>query len=106
MAGATRWLDGFYALRPDDVTREDVINFDTARAFTLRYDNDLRITYENVGAATVIWSRMRAETGAAASAEAKALAKALNTRFNGWALRFQADHTPILLAARRDLDSR
>lgn len=104
MGGAARWIDGFQALRPDDVTRADAINFDTARPVTLVYSDGLRITYENVGAATVIWARMRADTAAGAAAEVKAQAARLNARFGGWALRFSAERTPVLLPARRDLD--
>ncbi len=102
MPGATRWLEGFAALRPDDVTKEETINFDTARPFTLIYDDGLRLMYENVGAATVIWSRISAKADATASAEVKAKAAAINARYNGWALRFAAERTPILLASKTD----
>lgn len=103
MAGADGWIDGFYALRPDDVAREENIEFATARPFTVSYQNGLAITYENVGAATVIWSRISAKTEAGARAETKKLAAALNERFNGWALRFAAERTPILLPSKADL---
>ena len=102
MPGAPRWLQGFAALRPDDVTKAETINFDTARPFTLSYADGLSLTYENVGAATVIWSRISAKADVTASAEVKAKAAAINARFNGWALRFAAERTPILLASKND----
>ena len=101
-AGAQDWLSRFAALRPDDVAREDSINFETARAFTLIYQDGLRISYENVGAATVIWSRMKASFDADASREVKQRANALNRRFGGWALRFAAERTAVLLPAKSD----
>ena len=104
MGGAQNWLDRFAALRPDDVARAEAINFDTARPFTLEFADGLSLTYENVGAATVIWSRVKARANADASDEIKALAGRLNKRFNGWALRFSADRTPLLLPAKRDLE--
>ena len=103
LSGAQNWLDRFAALRPDDVARADGINFDTARPFTLTYADGLSITYENVGAATVIWSRMRARAAADAGADVKALAAAMNARFDGWAVRFAAERSPILLPAKTDL---
>jgi hypothetical protein len=103
LAGAQSWLDRFQALRPNDVARADSINFETARPFTLSYADGLSITYENVGAATVIWSRMRARAEAEASAEVTALAAALTARFDGWAMRFAAERSPILLPAQADL---
>ena len=103
LAAAEGWLDGFEALRPDDVARETDINFDTARPFTLSYADGLEITYENVGAATVIWSRMKITAAPQADEAVRAKAAALNARFGGWALRFSADKTPILLAVARDL---
>lgn len=103
LAGAEPWLAGFENLRPDDVALEDNINFDTARAFTLSYTDGLQIIYENVGAATVIWSRMKAEAPDGAAAAVKQQAAAINARFGGWALRFSADKTPILLPTAGDL---
>ena len=104
LGGAQNWLDRFAALRPDDVARAEAIDFATARPFTLVYKDGLSLTYENVGAATVIWSRMEARAAANARPEIKALAARLNARFNGWALRFSAERTPLLLPAKRDLD--
>jgi len=104
LGGAQNWLDRFAALRPDDVARAEAINFDTARPFTLQFEDGLSLTYENVGAATVIWSRISARANADASDDIKALAGRLNNRFNGWALRFSAERTPLLLPAKRDLD--
>ena len=103
LAGAQDWLRLFETLRPDDVGRADGINFDTARPFRLSYSDGLSITYENVGAATVIWSRMSAQAAADADAEVVALAAQINARFSGWALRFTAERSPILLPAKRDL---
>ena len=103
MAGGQSWLERFEALRPDDVARAEAINFATARPFTLVYDDGLRVTYENVGAATVIWSRMQVRADNDATAEIKALAARLNARFSGWALRFSAERTPLLLPAKSDL---
>jgi hypothetical protein len=103
LSGAQSWLARFDALRPDDVARAETINFATARPFTLVYGDGLRIDYENVGAATVIWSRMRAYVAPDASEDAKAAAAALNARFDGWALRFAAERSPILLPNKRDL---
>lgn len=102
MPGAARWLDGFSALRPDDVARADSINFDTGRPIKLIYDDGLVITYENVGAATVIWSRMSAMAAPDAGQDARDMAARINARFGGWALRFSAERTPILLAAKSD----
>lgn len=104
LGGTQDWLDRFAALRPDDVARAEAINFDTARPFTLQFEDGLSLTYENVGAATVIWSRISARANADASGDIKALATRLNNRFNGWALRFSAERTPLLLPAKRDLD--
>ena len=104
LGGTQDWLDRFAALRPDDVARAEAINFDTARPFTLQFEDGLSLTYENVGAATVIWSRISARANADASDDIKALATRLNNRFNGWALRFSAERTPLLLPAKRDLD--
>ena len=77
--------------------------FTTARPFTLVYEDGLSLTYENVGAATVIWSRMKARRGQC-QAQIKALAARLNARFKGWALRFSAERTPLLLPAKRDFE--
>jgi hypothetical protein len=104
LGGAQDWLARFAALRPDDVAQATSINFATARPFTLIYEDGLSITYENVGAATVIWSRVSARANINASAEIKALAARLNARFDGWALRFSAERTPLLLPAKRDFD--
>ena len=103
LSGAQNWLALFETLRPDDVARADGINFETARPFTLTYTDGLSITYENVGAATVIWSRMRARAAANAGADVKALARNINARYEGWAMRFAAERSPILLPAKRDL---
>lgn len=105
MAGAARWLQRLETLRPDDVAREDAINFEKARRFTLIYADGLSIRFENIGAATVIWSRMRITAKPTASAETKALADRLNARYEGWALRYDAARTPVLMPAKRDLES-
>ncbi len=104
MGGAQDWLERFDALRPDDVARAEAIDFATARPFMLVYEDGLSLTYENVGAATVIWSRMEARAAANARPEIKALAARLNARFKGWALRFSAERTPLLLPAKRDFE--
>jgi len=104
LGGAQNWLERFAALRPDDVARAEAINFQTARPFTLVYQDGLSVTYENVGAATVIWSRMEARAAANAAPEIKALATRLNARFKAWAFRFPAERTPLLLPTKRDLD--
>jgi hypothetical protein len=46
---------------------------------------------------------MRARAEAEASAEVTALAAALTARFDGWAMRFAAERSPILLPAQADL---
>lgn len=103
LAAGGGWLAGFSALKPEDVAREDNIEFATAQPMVLTYENGLVLTYENLGAATVIWSRIKAETTEAASAETRAVAMALNARYQGWALRFAADQAPILLPGRAQL---
>ena len=83
-------------MQPEDVSRDTAINFDTASTLHLSYENGVIITLENVGAATVLWTRARASVSTAAfnapqddagREEARALANALNQRFDGWALR-------------------
>lgn len=106
LAAAPGWLAGFGALKPEDVAREDDIEFATAQPMVLAYENGLLVTYENLGAATVIWSRVEASTTKAATAEARAEAAAINARFTGWALRFAADQAPILLPGRAQLAGR
>ena len=103
MAAGPGWLAGFAALKPEDVARADDIEFAEAQPMVLTYENGLVLTYENLGAATVIWSRVKADVTAAAGAETRALASALNARFDGWALRFAADQAPILLPGRAQL---
>ena len=103
LAAGEGWLAGFSSLKPEDVAREDDIEFATAQPMVLTYENGLVLTYENLGAATVIWSRIKAETTEAASAETRAVAMALNARYQGWALRFAADQAPILLPGRAQL---
>jgi hypothetical protein len=46
---------------------------------------------------------MSARAAADADAEVVALAAQINARFSGWALRFTAERSPILLPAKRDL---
>lgn len=104
MGGTQDWLERFDALRPDDVARAQAIDFATARPFTLIYEDGLSVTYENVGAATVIWSRMEARAEANATPEIRTLAARLNARFKGWAFRFSAERTPLLLPAKRDFE--
>lgn len=106
LAAGPGWLAGFGALKPEDVAREEAIEFATAQPMVLSYTNGLVVTYENLGAATVIWSRIKAGTTQAASAEARAEAAAINARFNGWALRFAADQAPILLPGKAQLAAR
>lgn len=103
VAGAKLWLAGFAALRPEDVARADAIEFATAQPMLLRYENGLEIIYENVGAATVIWSRIRAMATKSADAKTRAEADNINKRFNGWAFRFAADQAPVLLPSRAQL---
>lgn len=100
MAGGADWLAGFAALRPDDVTPDETINFDTAQHMRLDYADGLRITYANVGAATVIWTGISADTTANAGDDVKAKAREINARFGGWALRFDASRAPVLLPGR------
>ena len=94
--GGARWLEGFTRLQPEDVSRDTAINFDTASTLYLAYGNGVIITLENVGAATVLWTRARAAVSTAAlnapqddagREKARAMADALNQRFDGWALR-------------------
>lgn len=106
LAGGPDWLAGFAMLRPEDVTRADAIEFATARPMQLVYSDGLVLRYENVGAATVIWSRITASTEAQATADIKAQAAAINARFGGWALRFPADQAPILLPGKGQLGDR
>lgn len=100
LPGGNGWLAGFEALRPDDVTLAETINFDTARRMRLRYDDGLTITYANVGAATVIWSAISAEAQKGASPAVQEKAAAINARFGKWALRFDASRAPVLLPAQ------
>jgi hypothetical protein len=104
MAGGEDWLAGFAALRPDDVTPAETINFDTAQHMRLDYKDGLRITYANVGAATVIWAGISAEAEADASDDVKAKMRAINARYGGWALRFDASRAPVLLPGRALLE--
>lgn len=106
LAGGPIWLADFAALRPEDVARQDAIEFAGAQPMELAYGNGLVVRYENLGAATVIWSRIKARTTKAASAEARAEAAAINARFSGWALRFAAEQAPILLPAKAQLARR
>ena len=103
LSGGTGWLAGFEALRPDDVTPAETINFDTARPMRLRYEDGLTITYANVGAATVIWSGISAEAQKGAPVAVQEKAAAINTRFGKWALRFDASRAPVLLPAQATL---
>lgn len=97
LAGGARWARGFRALRPEDVTRAEAIEFATAQPMVLHYEDGLIVTYENVGAATVIWSRISATSDKNATAAARQHAAAINARFGGWALRFAADQAAVLL---------
>ena len=106
LAGGTGWFAGFQALRPEDVAREDAIEFANAQPMRLEYASGLTLIYENLGAATVIWSRIRAEVKADASDEVRAQAEAINRRYQGWALRFAADQAPILLPGRAQMTGR
>lgn len=100
LAGGARWERGFRALRPEDVTRAEAIEFATAQPMRVHYEDGLILTYENVGAATVIWSRIEATVRDLADAETRRRAAAINARFGGWALRFAADQAPVLLPGR------
>ena len=106
LAAGAGWLAGFGALKPEDVAREDDIEFASAQPMVLTYEGGLVLTYENLGAATVIWSRIKADTTDAANAETRDLAAAINRRYQGWALRFAADQAPILLPGRAQLTAR
>ena len=97
MAGGAAWVADFAALRPDDVTGRDAIDFATAKRMQLSYADGLRITYDNVGAATLIWVGISADVTAGASDAAKAEAARINARFGDWALRFDAARAPVLL---------
>ena len=107
------WLEGFSRLQPEDVSRDTAINFDTASTLHLSYENGVIITLENVGAATVLWTRARASVSTAAfnapqddagREEARAFANALNQRFDGWALRLPASAAAQLLVTAADFD--
>ena len=107
------WLEGFSRLQPEDVSRDTAINFDTASTLHLSYENGVIITLENVGAATALWTRARAAVSTAAlnapqddagREEARALANALNQRFDGWALRLPASAAAQLLVTAADFD--
>ena len=112
MAGGEAWVSGFQTLQPDEVTKAETINFATAQPMTLRYENGLVIAYENVGAATVIWSRISARVepiggqNKTARDAVASLAEDINARFQGWALRFSADRAPVLLPGRETLEGR
>ena len=112
MGGGDKWLADFTALQPDDVTTADAINFASAQPMVLRYANGLVITYENLGAATVIWSRLSASVARVsgqtktARDEVRSLAADINARYKGWALRFSADRAPILLPSQAMLEGR
>ncbi len=111
--GGARWLEGFARLQLEDVTRDTEINFDTASTLYLAYSNGVIITLENVGAATVLWTRARASVSTtgfnapqdnAAREEARALANALNQRFDGWALRLPASAAAHLIVTAADFN--
>ena len=111
--GGASWLAGFSRLQPEDVSRDTAINFDTASTLHLGYENGVVITLENVGAATVLWTRARASVSTAAfnapqdnagREEARALANTLNQRFDGWALRLPASAAAQLLVTAADFD--
>lgn len=107
--GATRWLEAFARLQPEDVSTDTVINFDTASMLSLRYDNGVTLVLENVGAATALWTRAHASVSAdlhdgADKAQARAAADALNQRFAGWALRLPASAAAQLLVTAADFD--
>ncbi len=108
---AARWLEGFMRLQPEDVSRDTAINFDTASTLHLSYDTGLTLVLENVGAATALWTRARATVSNSAlnapqddagRQAARALADALNQRFNGWALRLPASAAAQLLVTAAD----
>ena len=111
--GGARWLEGFARLQPEDVSPDTAINFDTASTLYLAYSNGVIITFENVGAATVLWTRARASVSTtgfnapqdnAAREEARALANALNQRFDGWALRLPASAAAHLIVTAADFN--
>jgi hypothetical protein len=98
-------------LHPEDVSRDTAINFDTASTLHLSYDTGLTLVLENVGAATALWTRARATVSNsglnapqddAGRQAARALADALNQRFNGWALRLPASAAAQLLVTAAD----
>lgn len=97
LPGMDGWLTDFAALQADDVADEDAIDFAGAKRLRLVFADGLSVTYENLGAATVIWTRLSAETGADATPEARQAAAALNARYGGRALRFDAARAPVLL---------
>ncbi len=103
MSGGDAWLSGFQSLRPDDVTRRDSIDFATARQMQLDYQDGLSVTYENVGAATLIWMGISATASANADEAIKQRAAAINARYGDWALRFDAARAPVLLPTREGL---
>ena len=105
MAGGAAWTSGFAALRPEDVADAASIEFATAQPMVLTYQDGLTVTYENVGAATVIWTRISATAKNGASAATKKMAARINARFGGWALRFAADQAPVLLPGRAQLSA-
>ena len=70
-AGGARWLEGFARLQPEDVSPDTAINFDTASTLYLAYSNGVIITLENVGAATVLWTRARASVSTTGSMHPK-----------------------------------
>jgi hypothetical protein len=102
--GGIGWLVGFADLQPDNVTVEEAIEFATAEPMVISYSNGLTLTYENVGAANYIWSRVRASASKKASPEIQELAEDLQNRYRGWAFRFPADTAPILLPSAVQLD--
>ncbi len=112
MGGGDKWVSDFKALQPDEVTQAEAIDFATAQPMVLRYTNGLVIRYENVGAATVIWSRISASVARVsgqsktARGEVRSLAADINARYKGWALRFSADRAPILLPSQAMLEGR
>jgi len=102
--GGIGWLVGFADLQPDNVVTEDAIEFATAQSMTLSYRNGLTLVYDNVGAASYIWARVRASASKKASPEIQKLAEDLQNRYRGWAFRFPADTAPILLPSAAQLD--
>ena len=104
-AAAQAWQIGFAALRPEDVTQADIIDFARAVPLELVYDNGLVVTCQIVGAGTVIWLRADISLRAGADAAARAEASALKARFAGWALRFPASANGVLMPFRATMSN-